>query len=102
MNDVLARCIDAVKDFFDIDKWQINQPIILNDLRLTIGSVEGVRSVNNVSISNKYRFKHGRDYQEYRYPIDEAIIDDIIYPSLDPCIFELRYPDTDIIGNARQ
>jgi hypothetical protein len=102
MNDVLARSIDAVKDFFDIDKWQINQPIILNDLRLMIGSVEGVRTVNNVTVNNKYRFKHGKDYQQYRYPIDEAIIDDIIYPSLDPCIFEVRYPDTDIIGNARQ
>jgi hypothetical protein len=102
MNDVLARSIDAVKEFFNIDKWQINQPIILNDLRLTIGSVDGVRTVNNVTISNKYRFKDGRDYQEYRYPINEAIIDDIIYPSLDPCIFEVRYPDTDIVGNARQ
>jgi hypothetical protein len=102
MNDVLARCIDAVKDFFDIQKWQINQPIIMNDLRLTIGSVEGVQTVTNVNITNKYFFKDGRDYQEYRYPISEATVDDIIYPSLDPCIFELRYPDTDIVGNARQ
>jgi hypothetical protein len=102
MNDVLARCIDAVKDFFDIQKWQINQPIIMNDLRLTIGSVEGVQTVTDVTITNKYFFKDGRDYQEYRYPIREATVDDIVYPSLDPCIFELRYPDTDIVGNARQ
>lgn len=102
MNDVLARSIDAVKEFFDIDKWQINQPIILNDLRLTIGAVEGVQTINNLTITNKYRFKDGKDYQEYRYPISEATVDDIIYPSLDPCIFEIRYPDTDIVGNARQ
>jgi hypothetical protein len=102
MNDVLARAIDAVKDFFNIDNWQMNQPIILNDLRLTIGSVEGVQTVTNVSIVNKYRFQDGKDYQEYRYPIAEATVDDIVYPSLDPCIFEIRYPDTDIVGNARQ
>lgn len=102
MNDVVARCIDAVAQFFDITKWQINQPIILNDLRLTIGSVEGVQTVIDVTITNKYRFKDGRDYFEYRYPIEEAIVDDIVYPSLDPCIFEIRYPDTDIVGNARQ
>jgi hypothetical protein len=102
MNDVLARCIDAVKDFFDIDKWQINQPIIMNDLRLTIGSVDGVQTVTSVIVKNKYRFKDGKDYQEYRYPIGEATINDIIYPSLDPCIFELRYPESDIVGNARQ
>jgi len=102
MNDVLARSIDAVRDFFNIDNWQINQPIILNDLRLTIGAVDGVQTVTNVRVFNKYRFQDGKDYQEYRYPIEEAVVDDIIYPSLDPCIFEIRYPETDIIGNARQ
>jgi hypothetical protein len=102
MNDVTARCIDAISQFFDITKWQINQPIIMNDLRLTIGSVEGVQTVGDVTITNKYRFKDGRDYFEYRYPIDEAMSDDVVYPSLDPCIFEIRYPETDIVGHARQ
>ena len=102
MNDVVARCIDAIKDFFDIAKWQINQPIIMNNLRLTIGSVEGVQTVSDVIITNKYRFQDGRDYFEYRYPIEEATVDDIVYPSLDPCIFEIRYPETDIVGFARQ
>ena len=102
MNDVTARCIDAISQFFDITKWQINQPIIMNDLRLTIGSVEGVQTVGDVTVTNKYRFKDGRDYFEYRYPIDEAMSDDVIYPSLDPCIFEIRYPETDIVGHARQ
>lgn len=102
MNDVIARCIDAIKSFFDITNWQINQPIIMNDLRLTIGSVEGVQTVSDVIVTNKYRFKDGRDYFEYRYPIEEATVDDVIYPSLDPSIFEIRYPETDIVGFARQ
>jgi hypothetical protein len=29
-------------------------------------------------------------------------VDDVIYPSLDPSIFEIRYPETDIVGFARQ
>ena len=102
MNDVVARCIDAIKSFFDITNWQINQPIIMNDLRLTIGSVEGVQTVSDVIVTNKYRFKDGRDYFEYRYPIEEATVDDVIYPSLDPSIFEIRYPETDIVGFVRQ
>jgi hypothetical protein len=102
MQDVTTRAIDAVREFFNIDRWQINQPIILGDLKLVIGSVDGVQSLTGVRVFNKYRFRDGRDYQEYRYPIEEATIDDIIYPSLDPCIFEVRYPETDIIGNARQ
>mgnify|MGYP006267409983 CR=1 FL=1 len=102
MNDVIARCIDAIKTFFDINNWQINQPIVMNDLKLTIGSVEGVQTVTDVIIRNKYQFQDGRDYQPYRYPIDQATVDGVIYPSLDPCIFEIRYPDTDIVGHARQ
>jgi len=58
--------------------------------------------VSDVIVTNKYRFKDGRDYFEYRYPIEEATVDDVIYPSLDPSIFEIRYPETDIVGFARQ
>jgi len=102
MRDVLARSIDAVQDYFNIDNWAINQPILLSDLSYRIGSVEGVQNVTNIQIFNKYLFKDGLDYQPYRYDIDKATTDNVIYPSLDPSIFELRYPDTDIIGNATQ
>lgn len=102
MKDVLARSIDAVTQHFNIDNWAINQPIVLTDLSYEIGSVEGVQNVSNLQIFNKYQFKDGSDYQPYRYDIEQATVDNIIYPSLDPSIFELRYPETDIIGNAIQ
>lgn len=102
MNEVLARCIDSVKSFFNIDRWQLNQPILLNDLYLEIAAVEGVQSVLGVEVFNRYRFKDGADYNDYLYDINSATNNGIIYPSLDPCIFELRYPDRDIIGSAIQ
>lgn len=102
MNDVMARCIGVIQDYFNIDKWSINQPIILADLIYNIGSVEGVQTVNGVTIFNKYLFKDGLDYQNYRYDISEATVNGVIYPSLDPSIFELKYPQTDIIGSATQ
>ena len=102
MSDVIALCLGAIKDYFDIDKWNINQPIRLGDLQLLIQSQDGVQSVNRLEIVNKYFFKDGRDYQLYRYDIAEATIDGVVYPSLDPCIFEIRYPEDDIIGSARQ
>jgi hypothetical protein len=102
VNDVLARSIGTVQEFFQTDKWSINEPIILADLSYTIGLVEGVQTVRNVRIFNKYQFKDGAGYQNYRYDIDEATINGVIYPSLDPSIFELKYPQTDIIGNATQ
>ena len=102
MADVLAVCLGAIKDYFDIDKWQINQPIRLGDLQMLIQAQDGVQSVNRLEIVNKYFFKDGRDYKPYRYDITEATVDNVIYPSLDPCIFEIRYPEDDIVGNAKQ
>lgn len=102
MHDVLAVCLDQIRAYFSIDQWAINQPIKLADLRILIAAQDGVQSVNNLEITNKYFFKDGRDYQNYRYDIAEATIDDVVYPSLDPCIFEIRYPENDIVGTARQ
>jgi len=102
MKDVLARSIDTVREFFEIDKWVINQPIILSDLAYKIGSVEGVQNVTNLNIFNKYLFQDGSDYHPYKYNIQNATINGVVYPSLDPSIFELRYPTNDIIGNASQ
>jgi len=102
LQDVLAICLDEIRAYFNVRKWQINQPIKLSDLRVLVVAQEGVQSVNNLEIINKYFFKDGRDYQNYRYDIAEAIVDDVLYPSLDPCIFEIRYPETDIVGTARQ
>jgi len=102
MNDTLARCIDMVRNFFYIDNWQINQPIVLSELQLAIASIDGVQGVTSLRIDNLYRQKDGRDYQPYRYDIEANTQNGVILPSVDPCIFELRYPEDDIIGSAKQ
>lgn len=105
INEVLANCIDTIKDFFNIDRWSINQPIILGDLYLQVASVEGVQSVVNIEIVNKYFFADGAGYANFRYDIKGNALDEekgIVFPSLDPMVFELRYPDTDIVGSATQ
>lgn len=100
LNEVLARAIDAVQNFFDIDKWQINQPIILNDLYLEIAQVDGVQSVLDLQIFNRYQFQDGSDYNPYLYDIAAATENGVIYSSLDPSCWEIRYPEKDIIANG--
>jgi hypothetical protein len=95
-NLVLVNCITALQDFFKTDNWQINQPISLKDVTLTLDKVQGVQSVKNVSISNKYGSSTG--YSQYSYDITGATVNNVIYPSLDPSIFEVRYPNSDITG----
>lgn len=96
--DVIARCILKLKDIFDIDEWQINEPIILGDIYSALDQVEGVQTVKKVEIINKTGETDG--YSKYSYDISAGTLDGVIYPSLDPSIFELKYPDADIQGRV--
>lgn len=93
---VLTDCIVALQNFFDIDKWQINQPIIISNVVSTLLNVNGVQSVVNIQFTNK----SGGSYSPYSYDISGAILNNVIYPSLDPSIFEIRFPDLDIQGRV--
>ena len=97
-NEVLTRCILAMQDFFAIKNWQINEPIILRDLYVILDEVEGVQTVKNITISNKVGTALG--YSEFAYDIPCATINNVVYPSLDPMIFEVKYPNTDIQGRV--
>ena len=97
-NEVLTRCILAMQNFFTIDKWQINEPIILRDLYVILDEVEGVQTVKNITISNKVGTALG--YSEFAYDVTGATINNVVYPSLDPMIFEVKYPNTDIQGRV--
>jgi hypothetical protein len=97
--EVLSNVIVSVSEFFDIDKWTFNQPINLSALELEIAKVEGVQSVNFVEIKNLTK-RDGDDYSDNEYNIPAATNNKIIYPSLDPSIFELKFPSRDIIGKT--
>ena len=94
--DVLTSCISTLQDFFNIDKWQINQPIILSNINSALLQVKGVKSVTQLNITNK----QGGNYSQYGYDIAGATRQGNIYPSLDPAIFEVRFPSTDIQGRV--
>jgi hypothetical protein len=97
-SEVMFNCIQALKDYFQIDKWQINEPILLKDLFILLDKIDGVQTVKNINITNKTGINSG--YSEYAYDIKGANINNVIYPSLDPMIFEVRFPDTDIKGRV--
>ena len=95
-NEVLLNCVNVLKDFFDNDKWQINQPIVYSDVINTLIRVPGVQTVTAVKIKNLNDELSG--YSNVAYNIPEATRNGIIYPSLDPCMFEVKYPNNDIKG----
>ena len=95
-NDVLLACNLVLQEIFAIRNWQINQPIILSDLFVALSRVNGVQSVSLIKITNKVGTSNG--YSQYAYSIEGATVNNTIYPSLDPMIFEVKYPLTDIKG----
>jgi len=97
-NEVIASCILSLQSMFNTDNWQINQPIILRDLYVNLDEVVGVQTVKDVRIINKAGTSLG--YSEYGYDIKGATIDGVVYPSIDPSIFEVKYPDSDIKGRV--
>jgi hypothetical protein len=97
-NEVIFRCITSLKDYFAINKWQINEPIMLRDLYILLDKVDGVQTVKGVNIVNKVGTNLG--YSQYAYDLSGATQNGVVYPSLDPMIFEVKYPDTDIVGRV--
>jgi len=106
--EVVLKAIQTVKEFFNIDKWQIGQPIVLADLAYQISLTDGVSAVvppeaNNpnglpVLITNK--FESSKGYSGNVYDITSATKGGVVYPSLDPSCFELKFQNTDIEGRV--
>ena len=107
-SEVLFNCVQAVKRHFDVSKWQINQPIVLSDIANEISLVDGVASIvppesgnpdkQLILIENKATISQG--YSGNVYDVEKASKNGIIYPSLDPSIFEVKYPNQDILGKV--
>ena len=97
-NIVLQTCIQSLQAYFNINRWQINQPIITPDLYVMLDTLDGVQTVKKVTITNKAGFNSG--YSEYAYDMNGANQNGTIFPSIDPSIFELKYPNTDIKGRV--
>ena len=96
-SEVVTQCIQELKDYFDINNWSFNQTINLSELELLIANVDGVSSVPKLEIVNKC----GGQYSPNSYNVTAAIKDKILYPSLDPSVFEIKFPNADIKGRAR-
>ena len=106
--EVVLKAIQKVKDFFNIDKWQIGQPIVLADLAYQLSLTDGVSAVvppvddnpNGLPVTIVNFFKESDGYSGNVYDIASATKDGIVYPSLDPSCFELKFVNADIEGRV--
>tara|TARA_R110000782_G_scaffold204707_1_gene293144 strand:- start:771 stop:2708 length:1938 start_codon:yes stop_codon:yes gene_type:complete len=107
-HEVLLMCVKQLKEYFHIDKWQINQPIILADVVSEILSVDGVATVVKpredsselIQVNNKWGTLNSVVYSDNIYDIASSTFNGVVYPPVDPATFEIKYPDTDIRGRV--
>jgi hypothetical protein len=97
-NEVLTQCINELITYFNVNNSQINQVIFLNELYSLLNGVKGVQNVKNISIINKVGESLG--YSKYAYDIKGATSNNVVYPSQDPSIFEVKFPNSDIKGRV--
>jgi hypothetical protein len=97
-NQVLTDCISALRTFFARDNFEINEPILLTGVNTLLSRISGVQTVKDIKIINKTGESLG--YSNFAYDIDGATINQVVYPSIDPMIFEVKYPSEDIRGRV--
>jgi len=96
--EVIAKCNNLLMELLHQKNMQINGAISLSSIRTELDKIEGVQSIQDITIVNYYDTTLG--YSGNVYDIDTAIKNQIIYPSKDPCIFEIKYPKSDIRGRV--
>ena len=95
-NAVLFRCIKALQVKYAVDNLSFSSALYKTDIYLCLANITGVQSVTDVKVSNLFT----SEYSAHRYNLDEATYQDVIYPSLDPSVFEIKYPAKDIKGKV--
>ena len=94
--EVLTKCITELKEYFDIDNWTFNMPINISEVEILIAGVEGVQSVPKCEVFNKCL----GNYSEHSYDIKAATKGKMVYPSVDPSVFEVNFPNKDLKGRV--
>ena len=127
-SDVKLRCINAIINYFNVDRMQFHQPLYTSNLEYEMMGLDGVRSVNFVRLTQGdgindnsdiftnplYSFNnsnpsgglnegiYGWQYDFTEFYGDSSISSDgIILPSVTPSVFELKNPNENVKGVVR-
>ena len=127
--EVKFKCIQKITDYFTVDKMQFRQPIHVSQLEYELMSIDGVRSVNYVCLTQGNDWKTSQNNPEvvftpalwqykwdevtddwttdggttgYGYMFDFAAANDngTIRPAVTPSVFELKNPKQNIMGRV--
>ena len=96
--DVLQRAVDAIKTKLVATNYEIGEPISLTDIFRILKDEDGVLDVLTVKVVSK----RGGNYSTFTYDVKMNTSPDgrMVYAK-DNVIFEIKFPDSDILGTVR-
>jgi len=115
--EILVQCLQTLKDYFNVENWEMNQPIFISNVITTLQQLNGLINVVDIKFYNifgKDPFS-GKEYQpieigryrnNYNTPIGgnqnkyEMVATGNIIKGYPDTLFECRWPESDIIGNV--
>lgn len=96
---VLQNVINGLVGIMTINNFQIDQPILISDIQSTIINNTGVLSLVDLKIENVAISAQGRTYSVNSMNVGQSTVRGAVYGP-PGSIFELKYPNYDIIGSA--
>jgi hypothetical protein len=96
---VLQSVNTRLKTLLSTTNYQIGQPIVLGDIMGAIVNTAGVSGVISIQIESISGTIAGRTYASSTFNVASLLMNGVL--SCPPgSIYELKYPDFDIIGSA--
>lgn len=96
---VIASVNSKLINYFKIENFQINKPIIIGELENIILNVPGVVSIINLNVLNKRNIQNNKLYSTYSFDIKQNLDRGMIFPPIGG-IFEVKFPNDDITGRG--
>ena len=96
---VVQQVNSALKEYFKIENFQLGEPLFKTQVENIVINTDGVISLTSLSFNNNFGLVDGRQYSSSIFPISQYMKNNILLAP-EGTIFEVRFPDTDIVGNA--
>jgi len=97
---VIQNVINAIREVSDIKYFQIDQPIVESDVINAIINTDGVLSLVELDFINYSGTVGANSYSDFEYNLEENKHKGL-FVGVEGSIFELKYPDSVIIGTAQ-
>jgi hypothetical protein len=97
---VLQNVQSKLIQYFNIGNFQMDQPLIIDDLRNIIYNNVGVLAVRGITATNQTGTISGRNYSTVRYDVNTNLINNSILIPPPGGMFEVKYKNFDLIGRS--